>query len=886
MKDSAGQRFLFRRTSLFSLHINSFYLKHQRGVNIIFPLLLGLSVLLWLYPFRDFIYGEGNLLFANPFSFNISPLEQFHYSFSYSFPLSDGAPYVFLDAIFLLADKLSTSIVISEDLLFVFLSTLQAYGIFFFLRVLGNIDHNKNHNFIAICIISTIYMFNPFTLSVTWWSLQGWTLFYILAPYFLGIFLQVSFYKKINKSQYLKVLIILFVLSPGLNGAFAVPFLYTILFFVIYLIFNLITSNELKGEVTATLKKIVLIVLPGVLIDIPIFLPYVILPLHGQIAPGYVSTINVINSFIYQSRTTQFFRVVTLVAFNWIYNAPLAYPWIGYLSFMTSVSYLLVFFLILGMFYLKTERTIRLMYIFMIIPLFVSLGNNFPVGDINLFLLKLGGPFYVITNGYYLVGQLYVVALMGVLFTILNHDVSNSFDSKILKRKEHTYSTSNKKKYKLKLVRFTKISIGNQRKIVYILVFVLLVTYIIPFFSYGVYKESGPYSTEINVPSSFNELNQYFMRNYSGPIYNVLVLPLSSNGVFYMKVNQSSWQDNGQFISAFIPYPLIQSNNSEAAFIIDTFLPLNSEYDIANLFQYFHIKYVVITPFYNNTVSNMVENTQGEVINYTQVSKDLTKNFGPPAQLGGFLVYRVDNVSPILSVSQHLFFSSSQNVTGFFGLLASLNETNTYIDKVLKNTVLTSSPVQNAQSVTFEKITNPTRTYSIPYNEVPFAILQNGSVLNVTDINTSYRGYGIESFNSTSIRVNLSLVSNETQRIKYLIMAPLDNLISSIRYTFVVKYNGDFEVNFQNKSNSMVFVTIAYPDFLGLWSVGSQSSIKIYSQFQTVFYVSANEPNLSIDYSANFDAGLFVLVGELVVTIILSLAMCKTNDSNNNCRRL
>lgn len=805
---------------------------------------------------------------------------QFHYSFSYTFPVSDGAPFAFLDILVLLANKLSSSIVFSEDLLLVFLSILQAYGIFFFLRTLDDIDRNSSHNFLPISIVAALFMFNPFTLSITWWSLQGWTLFYILSPYILGILLHLSFSKRINKFLYLKVVIVLIVLSPGLNGAYAVPFLYSILFFVVYLIIKFFTSNRSKGVFYSSLSRVFLSVLPGIMIEVPIFLPYVLLPLHGQIAPGYVTSANLIKSFIYQSQTTQFYRVASLMAFNWIYNAPLTYPWIEYLPFMSAMSFLLIFFLIIGVFYLKTGKTVRFMYLFMTIPLFLSLGNNFPVGNINLFLIKLGGPFYVITNGYYILGQLYVVALLGIIFAILNNNTSDLLNTKDTKPKRTL--TEIKHKWKLKLTFFARISKNKKRKIIYVLVFLLLLTYVFPFFSYGVYRDSGPYSTEISVPNSFEDLNQYFTKNYSGPVYNVLVLPLSSNGVFYAKINQSSWQDNGQFISSFIPYPLIQGNNSDVSYIIGQFLSTNYSYNLVSLFQYFHIKYVVIDPFYNNTVPNMFENGKGEQINYALVSTEFQRNFGAATDIGGFLVFSVRNVSPILSVTKQLFYSASTNELEFFDMLTSMNATNNYIGTVFLNTVLVNTPIKNAQYISFEKVINQFDTYPIPNKNIPFGILQDGSVLEFSSTNASYSRYGVSYINSTQININLSLVTNVSHEIKYIVMAPLKNMTNSIDYSFVISFNGNFEITFKNRTDSNVFISLAYPDYLGLWKVNAQTYIKSDSQFQTIFYINTLPPNLNIDYSANFDTGLFIEAGELLTTIILLIALWVMHGRYNN----
>ena len=377
-------------------------------------------------------------------------------------------------------------------------------------------------------------------------------------------------------------------------------------------------------------------------------------------------------------------------------------------------------------------------------------------------------------------------------------------------------------------------------------------------------------------------MNQYFTKNYSGPVYNVLVLPLSSNGVFYAKINQSSWQDNGQFISSFIPYPLIQGNNSDVSYIIGQFLSTNYSYNLVSLFQYFHIKYVVIDPFYNNTVPNMFENGKGEQINYALVSTEFQRNFGAATDIGGFLVFSVRNVSPILSVTKQLFYSASTNELEFFDMLTSMNATNNYIGTVFLNTVLVNTPIKNAQYISFEKVINQFDTYPIPNKNIPFGILQDGSVLEFSSTNASYSRYGVSYINSTQININLSLVTNVSHEIKYIVMAPLKNMTNSIDYSFVISFNGNFEITFKNRTDSNVFISLAYPDYLGLWKVNAQTYIKSDSQFQTIFYINTLPPNLNIDYSANFDTGLFIEAGELLTTIILLIALWVMHGRYNN----
>ena len=211
-----------------------------------------------------------------------------------------------------------------------------------------------------------------------------------------------------------------------------------------------------------------------------------------------------------------------------------------------------------------------------------------------------------------------------------------------------------------------------------------------------------------------------------------------------------------------------------------------------------------------------------------------------------------------------------------------MNATNNYIGTVFLNTVLVNTPIKNAQYISFEKVINQFDTYPIPNKNIPFGILQDGSVLEFSSTNASYSRYGVSYINSTQININLSLVTNVSNEIKYIVMAPLKNMTNSIDYSFVISFNGNFEITFKNRTDSNVFISLAYPDYLGLWKVNAQTYIKSDSQFQTIFYINTLPPNLNIDYSANFDTGLFIEAGELLTTIILLIALWVMHGRYNN----
>lgn len=754
--------------------LQCFYIYHTRSLNFITPLILGLSVVIFLWPFKYFIYGEGNLLFLNPFSYNISPLMQYHYSYSYSFPISDGAPYIFLDTIIYVLHFLTRSWIATEDFLILFISVIQSFGIFFMLSVVNNTRGKPlDSSFILKSLLTALYMFNPFSLSITWWSLQNWTFFYALCPVTIGICLEISFNKAFVWKHYLPFLLLLVVFVPGINGAFAVPFLYILLFFTIYIAFRSIFKDKnVTDSFKTSVKKIFLLFTPGLIVLLPAFLPYVFLPLGNEIAPGYVTKSNLITTFLIQSRTTQILHVLSLYAFNWLYFASATYPWMIFSSYMQDISYLIIFLFLISFFYIKNSRLIRLFLIFTFVPVMFSVGNNFPFGTINLFLIGLGGPFYIIINSYYIMGELYVASLIIIFFILYSYyevkpkkflqdhlqksrnehndqaDLSNW--NHILKKPTHFYHKTNLSKY---------------FKIFVVLALIILLTsYLYPVIATGEYTNNGPYSTEVRIPNSFYELKDYFDMNYTEPNFNVLVLPLSQNGVIYQEINNTAWQDSGQFLASFIPYPLLQANNSIVDCIINNFLSTYTYANLTLLFEYLHIKYIVMNPYYNESISSMTLSQNGNVFQQKQLSREFCKFFGRPHHIGSFIVYEVNNPTPIVIVDSYPMTSSS-SLIDYIKFLGDINNSSNNLRSLLTTILLTNISMQHSSRFFYCRINSQTSNITIPINYTPYALFTNGTISNLTNYYTSPSSVGLKALNSTDISFSRQLILTQSSGI-------------------------------------------------------------------------------------------------------------------------
>lgn len=748
--------------------LKRYFFTRSRAMHKLLPLMIGLTPLFWLFPFKDMISIYSGILTPNPFSFNSSPLIPYHYTYSYVFPINDNVSGTFFSLILYALHWLSSSWVLTEYSTIILLATLQAYGIFYLLGVINEIQgKNVFDNVVSKVLISVLFLYNPFTLSVTWWSIEGWTVFYTLMPFFVGLFLEILFLMRIRTKRYLWALVLMTIFSFALNGPLAVPFLYTILMFVLYAFFTKILSLRIERPTKTTIKQITFLMIPGLAITIPLLLPYVLLPLHGQYAPGYVTTSNYLNIFFSQSETTQLQKVITLFAFNWIYHAPSTYPWIRYSDTIKYCSYGLIVLLLVGIYRIRASRILRFFYIFMIAPIVFSVGHNFPFGSLNLALLKLGGPFLIVVNAYYIIGELYVISLLIITYITIS---SNSSDIRL------AFSNTLSRIHNFRLYRsplFVKVKVKNDshnrmfKVIAVSIVLVLIGVYTYPFINDNVYTSSsynGPLATEVYMPTTLSDslsaLHSYLTANYQGPYYNVLILPLSSNGIDYIRVGNTSWQDSSEFYSTYIPYPLIQGNNSPLAFTLDSYLATCNYTNLSLLMQYLHVKYIIYNHLLDMNQVPMDVNSEGYPMNYTYIQNVLNRSFGQPLDLGYFLVYDVKSVAPVIEVVQSPIFLSSTSLNDIYELLGSVSKPSDSFERYIGDVVLNGrNSTRNNQMELFQ-VTNFSSIYKIPTGYAPFALLRNGSTQNLDSPSTNYSLMGIRNRSAGFLSIEGNVLLN------------------------------------------------------------------------------------------------------------------------------
>ncbi|MFI5414801.1 MAG: hypothetical protein ACHQ16_03940, partial [Candidatus Lutacidiplasmatales archaeon] len=151
-------------------------------------LLAALGPLYWARPFGDLIYGQDSTRLFQPFSFNDSPMIPYSYLFSSTFPVPDFTTSFYIDSTLRVLGSLGAAPWLAERLVIGVFAGLAAAGAVVLLRA---IDAARDHPAAArgwvVGLVALVYVYNPFTLSVTFWHIEGWTLFLALLPWIAAL---------------------------------------------------------------------------------------------------------------------------------------------------------------------------------------------------------------------------------------------------------------------------------------------------------------------------------------------------------------------------------------------------------------------------------------------------------------------------------------------------------------------------------------------------------------------------------------------------------------------------------------------------------------------------------------------------------------------------
>lgn len=625
-----------------------------------------MTAFVWMGPLNGYIFGTDSIQFVNLFTYNNNPLFLFSYT-SNPVGIIHGSQDLFF--IYIL-DKLLTfafqSYAFAEHLIIFLLILIQSMGMLSIFQTISEIKPERNgiSTYFGGAIGAIFYTYNPYTLSVIYPSLQGWTFFYCFLPFFVNFVLRVHYLGETDIKRLLSYSLIAIFLAPGLGGPYTVSIGYMIAFFVFVEFLQLVTKVRTR---LVTFRRISFLILGLITFTFWITIPFLI----NSGIPSSFPNNNLIELFLSESQTTSLLKVSTLVAYGWIYFAPSSYPWIHWLPLLSVFSLLLIPLFGLGVYLIGKRTNLLAFTLFIIIILFLSIGFNEPVANFNLALFKLKGPFLLLANPYYFIGEFYVVFLSISIF-IITSVIINYLVTLIRSRRFHFASVASG----IKSLRKTKVAIYL---ISLFMILAMLSAYMSPFVTNEVYNTTGPNSREFVVPNSFNELSTFFNSNYTGPNYYSLILPMGSGKSIEMKLGNSTYTDDVGLINSYVPYNNIWANKSPYASSIENLLASNNLSNLGTILTAFHIRYVVYNPFVNLSYSTMLKSPNGNYYNFSYIYSSLNKSLGDSIHIGKFIIWKNAFATPITEILNNPVMDFTTNLSTYLNFLQSINQSSSVL---------------------------------------------------------------------------------------------------------------------------------------------------------------------------------------------------------------
>ena len=759
-------------------------MKTEKLINIIIGILIGLLFVFILTPFANLIYSQDALsFFIFPLTNTNNPLFSF-VSHGGKITIFYSAQLTFLDAFEYIIQRFGINLEVSERIFIIFTIVISNLGLLTLLDLVFSPQLKQTSTLVVFKILSLLlYWLNPFTLTVTLWHYLAWFIFQAILPYIFIVIYLILYNRLLDFKLWLSVLIIFF-FSPGTFGS------YSAVLFFIYIIasFFLLSTRSNKNKLKSLLIQFSVLILTF-LIESYFYLSYLIIyKFLGQfsfsnLTGGAESLASLITIFKYQSITTSFVNVIRLMGFSYIYTLPSSYPWMHLFSIVAIGSFFIPILFILS--YLSINKRSTIINFFLtcsVISIIFSVGLNFPFGNLDLFLLKIGGPFYILTNAYYFVIEIYL--LSGILFFYGATDSYNLVSAKEEKGLTKRKTRMREKLDKLAVTFNSRVMNIKRRKILFsVIALIILLTSVLPVMDYGEYSQEGPMIGSFKLPSDFIELRNYFEKNFSMPDYYVLILPLSRVDAVDLKFGNGTLPDSSNLFQSLIPYPVIDWALSEEDQKFDNLLTSLNSIHIVPILMAMHVKYVVLNPYFNESSWWMNSAPNGLPIQIANLTLKLNDCISNTTHIGKFTIYRINNVMPIASIYTEPDFLQTNNLSSYFDLLSHIKYANNSISNLIVNSIpncnnttddiksfhvnpITTNIIQLNQISELVGIPekegklNVIGNYSENVNLTPFQILainssvidnysnffNNGTSFSTIDYNTSHLDLGNTSF--------------------------------------------------------------------------------------------------------------------------------------------
>jgi len=713
--------------------------KHPLFSRYLVPFLLGLLPLTWILPSNSLILGQDSLtFFIHPFNPTVSPLVPYSLTGLFNYYLPDLYPTAGAAAV----QYLGFGLIASEYFFIVLISEVASFGVFALLKLINKLNDVQPDQRLRSKVLATLlYLVNPFTLSVSWWRIEPWTFLWACVPLIIAVEVEILYSPRPSIRMIAISAIVLIILDGGVFGALFISFLFSVLVALLFLASKLILRDRNLKDVAARVG----LLLGFAASTLWSIVPFILLSdAVGQSPTGlYLGSTSgpALQQFLMgSSSNSSLLNVLSLTGY--LRLAPqygnLYYAWYSYFPVLAFVS--LIIPAIMCLYAFSCHRT-KGFYFLLILPLSsvpLCVGSNAPFGGLNLFLVQSNGVFSVLIGGFYSFIQFYLLG-----FIVAAYSLTSGLD-----RRQVTTTTPRglEKSYRGSIDRSVRRhqdyrgrANPNLGRIAAVLCTVLLVVVAVPFVTQNVYSKTGPNVAEFQLPTSFDSLNQYMIRNYSGPFYYTLILPMSAIDGYYFQFGDSAFIETSHLMDSYVPYPLLITNSGPLATSLDNALAEAGDTNPIALLSAIHVKYVVFNPYYNTTAWFMREAPDGQPVDLIHLQAALNATVGPPLLVGTFDVYAIPGVTPILQATTDLQTVQTPTFDSYLSFLTTVGNSTPALSDVIQHAIWSNLSVPPALTTRVEPVVPTTQNPITPCSYcAPYAELENGTLLPFGDLPSGF----------------------------------------------------------------------------------------------------------------------------------------------------
>ena len=692
------------------------------------PLLAALLPLLWLA--RDaslYIYGQDSQSFLQPFAISHDPLYPYSYDYSQSYPIPFYVSGFYATASILLLQTITGSPVGSERILLFGFAALGALGMWDLLRLTGTRWFGPSAGGpLRRGLVVAFYLVNPFTLTVVWWHVEGWTENYVFLPWLLGALLLIYWEGRLSWARGSLVVLLSLLLAQGVGGAFGIPIGYLFLVVILGLSLRAVRDRAVRRTLPrafATLGTL------GVAMLAWTSIPFLLTPNPGYSSNTYVNAQNLDAMFHAESQYTVPWNTFRMLGFSWIYAAPNAYPWIGWLLPLAVAGTLGVFAYLVGVVWLRRYPGFGLLWLGTLLLLVLSFGDNPPLGGVDLWLLNRHGPFLLLVDPYYLILEPWVIMVCLAVFVWLASPPKAAVEE--LRSLGRWLRSLGPRAVPGAPTERTGPSptrgfSGPISTAILVLGFVIVAASAAPVVAYGEYATTGPNVDAFPLPPGLPALSSYFAQGFAGAQYRVLAVPMSSEIGVPWTVPSGSFLDTSGLLGSYIPYPVLQEDDGFLPGALMDWFATTPSTNYTEVFEALHLRAVVVDPFAPLGDHSIGTSPDGHPVNWTHVEAVLNASLGTAQDVGGFSVYPVPAAQPFLWLESNLTTVLTPTFGDYLALLANVSASDplgSYLDDALWTNDSEASP----DGLAVTPVVGASTMVDVPWGGSARAMLENGT---------------------------------------------------------------------------------------------------------------------------------------------------------------